>query len=170
MISLPIMKKPLISRVVEDVISQRDVPSLSPRSFAPVRFDSANQARERRLTPKRCRRDYANCIGRTLTDLRRNSGIDRLAPFRNAICPKDHSSPFHDIGHRGFEPIAFDILHHSQHRVFFCDALRTDNKRDREYRFGPSLDPVRKSFSVWTQFGPCFTRTENHMLLRARGR
>jgi hypothetical protein len=123
MTSLPIMKNPLISRMVDDVVSQCGVPSLSPRSFPPVGFDSANQARENGRAPNQYRRGYANRVGRTLIDLRRDCGINRLVRFRNAVSPEDDSSPFHDVGDCRLEPIALDILHSGHDSGLFGHAL-----------------------------------------------
>src|ERR1051326_8972839 len=122
MTSLPVMKKPLIPWVVDDMVSQRNVPSLSARSFTPVRLDSANQARERGRTPRTCRQAFANRLGRALTDLRRNGGSDRLGWFRNAVSPEGDGAAFHQLGDCGMGPVWFDILHRSNYASLFCDA------------------------------------------------
>ena len=123
MTSLPIMKKSLVSRVVGNVVSQRGTPSLSPRSFTPVRLDSANQARERGRTPAAFRSDYTDRAGATVFNFRYNRGIERLVRFQDAVRPKDQPSPFHDIAYRRFEPIVIDVLHRGDHTRLFCEAL-----------------------------------------------
>src|SRR6516164_6604781 len=123
MTSLPIMKKPLISRVVDNVVSQRGVPYLSPPRFTPVRLESAKQAREHGRTPGAFRRDYADSPRATVFNFRDNRGIERLVRLGYAFRPQNHGSPLHDLGHRRFQPFAIDVLHRSGHTGLFCDAL-----------------------------------------------
>src|SRR5215471_1797149 len=75
---------------------------------------------------------------------------------REAIRNNRFDSPYLNPG-PPLAPQAKNINH--------LQASFTDNKRHRQYRFGPSLGPVRKSFRVWTLF---HVNGISHALTRAR--
>jgi hypothetical protein len=115
MTSLPIVKKALTTQMVGNVVPQCGVPSLSPRSFAPLRINAPNQARETGRIPGGCCLYYHNRPGVTLFNFRDSGGIERLVPFGHAVRPKNYGSPLHDLGHCSLERIAIDIFHRSDH-------------------------------------------------------
>jgi hypothetical protein len=154
MTSLPIMKEPLIPRVVGDVVAQCGVPSLASRDCAPFGVAAPNQARQDGRTPQRPRSQDIDCGWTALFHFGPDNRIERVVRFGHAVHPEHQCPPFDNFGHGRLEPTSIHVLHRS-HRTGFLRAALSQGVRRRNLEF-PLIEcrPVGRRGSAPVSFRP----------------
>src|SRR5579871_1933502 len=120
MTSLPVMDEALIARMMRNAVAQCGVPSLPPRSRAPVRFSSSNQTREEQCAPWRPWRQGRGEAGAPVLQFGPNRRVQRLLRFGYAINPQRQRSAIQYIRYGGPEFFLVNIGQCSDRPRLFC--------------------------------------------------
>jgi hypothetical protein len=107
MTSLVVMNESLVTRMVNDVVAQRRIPPLCPRSDAPIRLSEPNKARKHRWSPDSIRIGTRRETGASPLQFSKNRLLERLCRLGNAVNPKRESSRFDQIGDGGAKASRF---------------------------------------------------------------
>lgn len=152
MTSLPIMKKPLIPRMIGNKVAQCGIPSLSPCSFTPFRLNTSNQARNWCRAPKRRDGNCAKRCGTALFDFGEDNRIERMLRCGHAVRPKNYGSPFNHVIRSRLEPVAMNVCHCSRRATFLRTAV-SQCVRGRSLEF-PGIE--RRPSGRWGSAPACF--------------
>src|SRR5690348_13205152 len=98
MTSLVVMNESLVTRMVNDVVTQRRVPPFCPRSDAPVRLSEPKEARKHGWSPDSIRIGTRRETRASPLQFGKNRLLERLPQLRNAVNPQHESSGLDQIG------------------------------------------------------------------------
>src|SRR6266849_3258604 len=98
MTPLVVMNEPLVTRVMDNVIMQGRVPSLSSSCVTRLRFPEAHKARKERREPSGIHKRGGQETGTTIAQFVQYQLVQGLFRFGSTIHPKRKTSRFNQIG------------------------------------------------------------------------
>ena len=107
MTSLVVMNESLVTRMVNDVVTQRRVPPFRPRYDPPTRLSEPKEARKQRWSPDSIRIGSRRETRASPLQFSKNRLLERLRRLGNAVHPQRESSRLDQIGDSSAEAPRF---------------------------------------------------------------
>src|SRR5690348_12821240 len=98
MASLAVMNESLVTRMVDDLVAQRRIPTFRSRYAAPARLSEPNEAGKQWWSPDSIRKAGRWESGTSRSQLNQHRLSERLPWLRNTVYPKCESPRLEQIG------------------------------------------------------------------------